>query len=788
MYRNNRMSPGIEANEFLEISYIKTIRMLLSRWYWIVISTLFGALAGTIYLYFSQPIYLADASVKFDEKKSEIAELVSVKNLFDRANRIESEKLVIRSRNVLTKAIGSLDCDVSFFTKTRFRLKDQYPNKPVNIHIIYRNWHKNSNRYFELKPISTLKYELIYKLNKTKIRKIYKYGQVIKFPDLKFIITTKEEYKQEPLIILFNDQSQLIEKISTALKIDDTPNTSLLHLKIADANPNFAVDVMNAIVTAYMDFERVQRSASALKTIDFINPLLQNLSNKVKNSAKDIQQFKEHNQILSISAAAAHNENQLAALEKEQHELNIQNQFLQFFKEDLALNQHQDELNYSLLQSTDPQLTTLINKYNELVISKKDALNLYTPASVFVRQIDNKIDAFKTAITNNISATYFSNNKTHLLLIKQCDSIREQRSGIPKKEETLIHLQSKFDINQKVYNYLAEKKLEAQISAASVISGATIIDQAVFPIEPISPNINNTYTACILSGFIVGISALFAVQTLNPYIYTKEAIEQLTEVPILGIIPQLNKTTANPLARLTSINTQRSLFSESIRYLRSNLHFIASEKDPKIVCITSEVSGEGKSFISYALACTLTSIDKRVLLIAADLRKSKLHERLGISNENGFSKYLSDQNTSEQIIFKTGIKNLDFIPSGPIPPNPSELLQKNRTADLLSEIKSRYDYIILDTAPIGLVSDAKPLLKLANVNLFILRCGFSKKGAVHTAEHLRKELNLSNVAIILNNFKADNFHSYLNNQTRKQNQQYYTGQSNRPSAKNYFES
>ena len=236
-------------------------------------------------------------------------------------------------------------------------------------------------------------------------------------------------------------------------------------------------------------------------------------------------------------------------------------------------------------------------------------------------------------------------------------------------------------------------------------------------------------------------------------------MEALTRTPIIGVIRKFPEYIDKNNRQALSLSKPKSVFAESVRSVRTNLSFMASHKKSKTICITSEVSGEGKSFVTINLAGTLALIDKKVILIAADLRKSKLHKAFGSNNKIGLSSYLSGQERLEDTIIHDDVHNIDFMPSGPVPPNPSELLHTDKMKELLNILAPRYDYVLVDTAPVGLVSDAIPLIRQSDVNLFVIRSGKSQLRAAAIPERLSREYGLSNLAIVLNAFGDDALHA-----------------------------
>jgi capsular exopolysaccharide synthesis family protein len=330
---------------------------------------------------------------------------------------------------------------------------------------------------------------------------------------------------------------------------------------------------------------------------------------------------------------------------------------------------------------------------------------------------------------------------------------------LPAAQRDLVALQRDFEINDKVYSFLSEKKLEAQISRAGILPGATVIEYAQPNYNAVSPNEHDIHRSAIILGLAIGLGLIISIRILNPYIYDKETIESLTAIPILGVIRKYPEHIDENSRQILALSKPRSIFAESVRSVRTNLSFLASEKASKIICITSEVAGEGKSFVAVNLSSTLSLIDKKVILIGADLRRSRLHKTFHVPNDKGLSNYLAHQSTLDEIILSSEQGNLDFIVSGPVPPNPSELLHSSRMIAMIAELKLRYDIIMIDTAPIGLVSDAIPLIRMSDINVFVIRSGKSKFYAATVPQRIAQEYHLDNTVIVLNAFEEDLLHS-----------------------------
>jgi len=750
----NTKQSGVPLKEF---NYLGVFETIAGRWYWVVIALCLGLISSTMYIYGALPVYIANASFKIEERRSELSELVSLRNLYDRSNKAESERFILKSRNVLLKALKAVHHDVSFYKKKGLLLRNIYPEKPFDIHVT-RPGIKSSDM-FRFKSIDRFTYKLEYSDEDEKISAIYHYGHNINTKNFHFKIT-QTGFAGSNLTYIFrlSNPDQMLRELTPKLNVEDTQNTNILSLKFAYENPHFAKDFLNAVLDQYLAFDRTQRSLSINQTEIYIGTLLQKMSRKIRASGDDIRAFKKNNKLSDNTPELTSNSKKLTEFETQKHLLGLKQLNIKQLEKHFDNSTCKEELQYGLQDLADPQFNRLTESYNVLVMKKKHLMNFYTGSAPEISRIENEIDIYSKTIKKYLHSQFLANNGATRLINKEIASIQQETNKLPLVEQQFVDLKSKFDINQKVYNYLSEKKLEAQISRESIIPAASIIDRAILPATPVSPDAAKIYGLAVLISTIIGISSIFLVHMMNPFISTRENITEHTEIPIIGTVSRhlsLSKTEKIPF-----IERPRSAFAESLRSLRSNLTFLASEKTNKAICITSEISGEGKSFIALNIAASLTLIDKKVLLIDTDMRNPIIHHFFDTTNTCGLSNYLSGQLNLTDVIKSTPVSHLDFIASGDIPPNPSELLHKPKMQILINKLALKYDFIILDSAPVGLVADAKPLMLISDINLFILRCGISVKSFATRPDILQKELKLSNFGIILNDHKEDHFNSY----------------------------
>lgn len=759
------------------IDYLKVLKILWSRWYWIAICIIISITIAYTYLWYTPKVFSTTASLKFVEEKSEITELLAVKNIYDRTNKVQTESYVIQSRDVLLNAISRLDYKISYYVKGRVRTSELYPEKPFPIEIIQQDSVNTFKDNFDIKIIDSTTFKINYQVKGKDIVKTYKYGELITLPGIQFKVTSGPLLSESEYSVRFNSKEDFIVRVASGLSMREAAKSSnVLLLTMTDRNPLFASDILNAILKEYVYFDGYRRSLSASQTIAFISDQLDFLSSQVKTSGTALEKFKLNKKILDFESAAATNSEKIYTQATQKHELKLEELGINQLQEQIRRNNNPINYNFELEGQMDALLTGLVGQLNQLLFEKEKKLAIYTPSSTIIQSFDKQINDTKKAIIANINSLKERNSRVQRYIDKQLSNSEQNLTDLSSTEQNYINLQSDFDINQKVFSYLFEKKLEAQISKAAVVAGASIVDEATPGNRLISPIPGKIYTYALLWGLGIGMGIILLVRISNPYIYDKETVESLTSIPIIGIIREFPGFIDKDNTQALSVQKPKSIFAESVRSVRTNLSFLAGEKKSKTICITSEISGEGKSFVSINLASTLALIDKKIVLIAADLRKSKLHKSFQSDNKKGLSTYLSKQDELETILVKTNNENLDFIPSGPVPPNPSELLHTDRMRDLIATLSEQYDFVLLDTAPVGLVSDSIPLIRIADINLFVIRAGISRYNAATIPDRLSGEYKLNNVVVVLNAITDDAFHSryYSSNYTGGAYQYYYS--------------
>ena len=466
-----------------------------------------------------------------------------------------------------------------------------------------------------------------------------------------------------------------------------------------------------------------------------------------------LEKFKTENPKIELSKKEYGAFYQIQKLEEEQAILKLNNKYYISLKDYLIKNDNiENILSPSSMGINDPLLNNLILElsrlYSEFEITSQNTKSIH-PA---VKSLKNQITITKGKILENIENIIISSELSLNDIENRINEFDKLINTLPESERKLVRIQRKYNLNETTYTYLLEKRAEASIAKAGNVADNKIIDKArLSSQDPISPNSRSIYIISIFFGIIIPGIWITAKDLLNDKINSKKDVKKLCDIPILGSITHNNKGT-----NLVVQNHPKSAISESLRTIRTNIQYLSSDKEQKVICVSSSISGEGKSFCSMNLSSILASTNNKTVLIGADMRKPKIFDDFELNNDTGLSSYLIGVSTLKEVTQKTNDENLDIIISGPIPPNPAELLEKKIMTDLLIELKKTYKYIIIDTPPIGLVTDGQILMNKSDINLLMVRQGYTTKQMVANINEITQKNNIKNLNIILNDVKSYN--------------------------------
>ena len=758
-------------NEFLEeyvessarIDPKKIVQVIASRWYWLAGALVVSMLVFFLFVKFTKQVYLATSTLKYNEKKTELQEISGILSQDPYSGReYITEKYAIESEGVIKDAIRRLNYPFSFFLKKNLKTYDVYPLQPIYTQVLSYDAETYNGGKFEITPDYKLVYQDEDKNEKVfdprKTRLIVVQGLIFKIDslapvrdDYEFVFNAHDNYLQDEIEEFIN-----VKEVERGLPI--------LEVSFQHHNRRFTQDFLQKLVESYEQYNLSQKRRSSDLTIDFIREQSNLYTAELQRAGKEYQDYRQKTQVVDLKSSSGQLVDQITELETQKNTYEIQRSYINLLENNLSNRFEPLSLaSIGLDNNSDQVLVGLVSKLNELLIRRKEILSAYTPNNKVSKENADEIEKLRGQILESISSQKQKNLTALNLVSQSLAQIKGRLNTLPAVERNMIYFESNLEVKKGIYSMLLEKEIEASIEKAGILPSFSILTKPDAATQ-IYPQLLRVFMICLMLGLVLGIGAIFLARYLNPKFVDIAKIGQSTKVNLLGMIGRYPEAVQNNEKGIESFLQNRSTFSESVNSIRTNLGFMNAEPSTagKLVLITSEISGEGKSFVTVNLGISLTKTNKKVLIVVSDLRRSKLHRFFNFDNKIGLSTYLSGKVPSYKDVVQTSkIKNLDFVASGPVPPNPSELIQSDKFYAMLEECRGLYDFIILDTAPIGLVSDGIPLLKKSDLTLFIIRWLYSSKDAYLLPGQIMGEYDLTNVGIIVNDFYKDDLYTSL---------------------------
>ncbi len=748
----------------------KLLKVFASRWWWIAIALAVAGSLCFLYLKLVTPQYIGTVTLKYLAKQSELDELGGRQPTFvfsTSSSEYLTEKYTVRSPEVVQNTLVKMGNPFSFYRIKDLRRVDVYPFRTLDLEILSYDAAQYQFGTFVLNEELGLSYRT--EASETTPVRLNR-AKVIQIPGLQFRvkrINTAPGYQYE---FELNDPIMLVNSYVGRIDMEETEDEMpVMNLTFTHHNYDYTKDFLRNLIEAYREYDLSQKQQSSDLTIHFIEDQVEIYSASLKEAARELEQFKQKNQLLDISSSAIEITTKVRELEQRKNELEIQKAYISMLENNMGKTfETVDYLSIGLDGTTDAVLLGLLERFNTLITQRKGLLLKYSPNSATVRNLDEELSKFRSQILDNIELQNQKNTRTLRILNDNIATLKGRFSQIPALEKNYIYLQSNFEVNQNIYSLLMNKEIESSIVRAGMLPSFRVITQLYT--DKISPNPPRVVLLFLLGGLAIGLGLVMLARNFNNTFSDISKVDQHENVGLLGIVHHFSEKVTASSQDLSLFLNDRTVFTESMSALRTRLSFAKSlvenspAKQGKLVLITSERAGEGKSFVTVNLALSLTKIGKKVVIIGADLRKSRVHLYFESGrNSKGLSTYLqADDADIAQVVNQSAVKNLDYIPAGPPPFNPGELLQKPLMDELLDYCKNTYDYVLLDTAPVGLVADNIPLLNKSDHVLFIIRWLFSNTDSYRLAGQLAEEYNLKEVKVIVNDFYPDNLHSSLN--------------------------
>ena len=559
-------------------------------------------------------------------------------------------------------------------------------------------------------------------------------------------------------IVWFESPATLANVYRSSLNVEAVEDYArVFTLSFSGYSPQQGADFLNTLMNLYIKQGMEWKSRAADNTIEFIEAQLGLISDSLRLAEKGMEDFRLNNRFVDLTLEGTLVLQRLEKFEGEKNILDMQMQYYEYLLEYLnARNDEESIISPSIMGVTDPGLASLVAEFAALQQQKVQMAFTVRENLPQVQLLTQQLEDARASLLENVHST-ISQLKLSIDNVNQRIAKVEKELGkLPGTERRLIGIQRKFDLNNSVYTYLLERRAEAGIAKASQITDNRVIDFAIVQNSArVKPNEMKNYLVALLLGLLVPMALIVIFDLMNNKIIGRHDIERITKAQIIGYISHSDYHVEDPVAEKPG-----STLAESFRAVRTSLAFYTGQTKCPVIVISSPVSGEGKTFVSVNLATIISMMNKKVLIVGLDLRKPRVHAILKAGNGHGMSQYLSGNATFDEVIVPTEIENLWFAPSGPVPPNPAELIGSPRMGEFIAQARNQFDTVIIDTPPVGIVTDALLLSQLANVTLFVVRQRYTTRGSVQLLDEIYRKGEMSNVAILVNDISASGYYGY----------------------------
>lgn len=727
----------------------KILHLILIRWYWFVLSVITAYTVSWLINRYTAPSYSVTSTLLLNEEKKSTAELlVSVLDRYSPRKNIENEMAILKSYSMAAKTLKQLGFDISYHAVGRVRESLLYPKAP-----------------FVVIPDSAVFYgtrvDVVFLPDKQcritmgdEINEVVNLGEKFSRPGFSFTVALSENTKYEEVVdkkyfFVINGFNSLVNSYKNQVSV--VPNEkrgTVLTLSLSGESPQKAADYLNALMDVYIQNGLDEKNQTSINTIQFIDEQFGYVTDSLKRTEDALQEFRLNNKSFNFSQEGNTVLNKLSELQSEKWRIKTQVNYYEYLQKYIDGEQDLNRIVVpSIVDVSDPVLNSLVGDLIQLNADKAlMSMDSDPQKNPLFRSLNVRLNSILSALRENIkqliaSATVSLNN-----IEESISSVEQELLKLPVTERRLLTIQREYTLNSETYNFLLKKRADAAISKASNVADNKVLDYAMAQnAVKIAPKTVKNNLIAIALGLLIPLAIIFITDFFNQTITDLKEIKNSTTIPIIGMIGHNNKDSDIPVAE-----NPASPLSESFRALRTNLHYILRDKESKIINITSTVSGEGKTFIAANLATMIAHSGKKVLLMGLDLRKSRVSRIFNINSHEGISTYLIGDTGYEDLIRPTNINNLYVAPSGPVPPNPAELIETPEMRQLLEMCCADFDFVVIDTPPIAVVVDSMLLARFADVNLFIVRQNTSSKDSILLANDLKQHTEIKGLGIVVN--------------------------------------
>ncbi|MDC2014885.1 polysaccharide biosynthesis tyrosine autokinase [Bacteroides thetaiotaomicron] len=756
-----------------EIDIQELLFKYLIHWPWFVGAVIVCLIAAYVYLYVATPVYNISATVLIkDDKKggnsNNVAGLdeLGLSGLITSSQSIDNEIEVLRSKTLVKEVVNYLNLYVTYQDDDQIPSKELYKTSPVQVSMIPQEAEKlKENIIIEMvvQPQGSL--DVNVKMEDKEIQKHFEklpailptdQGTLSFFQATDSISSKKNEEVSSPVQDVRHITATISQPMNVArgycenLSIEPTSKTtSVVTVSLKNSSLQRGQDFINQLLEMYNRNTNNDKNEIAQKTAEFIDERIGIISKELGSTEADLETFKRDAGITDLSSDAQIALTGNAEYEKKQVENRTQISLVEDLKKYLGHNEY--EILPSNVGLKDITLAAQIDRYNEMLIERKRLLRTSTENNPAIINLDTSIRATKANVQATLEGTLQGLFITKADLDREAKRYMRRISDAPGQERQYVSIARQQEIKAGLYLMLLQKREENAIMLAATANNAKIIDDAIADVIPVSPKRSIIYLAALCLGIAIPVVVIFLIDLTKFKIEGRADVEKLTSVPVVGDIPLTDEKNTKD-GSIAVFENQNNLMSETFRNIRTNIQFML-QNDKKVILVTSTVSGEGKSFTSANLAISLSLLGKKVVIVGLDIRKPGLNKVFNLSSkEKGITQYFANPEMDLMSLVQSSDvnKNLYILPGGTVPPNPTELLARDGLDKAIEILKKNFDYVILDTAPIGMVTDTLLIGRVADLSAYVCRADYTHKAEYTLINELFHEQKLPNLCTIIN--------------------------------------
>jgi tyrosine-protein kinase Etk/Wzc len=738
--------------------FISHLTKYVKNWYFFVIMLMISVGAAYLYLECTVPLYKVTSTLQIQEdtkgdglfKGTAFSDL----NMFKTSKTVDNEMEVLRSRDLIYTVLSKVGFETKYYYQNIFRDQELYGNSlPLKVKLI-----RISTQGYKRKITLSILNDQEFLLTDENSSQSYKFDQNVrgKGYEIKVSKGPAFEISGEPVHIQFINLYRAAEAYSmaglTILPVIKDANTIVLSL--LDPIPDRGIEILNTLINTY-NMENVRsKNIMALNTIRFIDNKLKYLTKDLSGVEQEVQHYKQSNSVTELATDAQMNLQNSGVYNQQLAASEVQLNLVESITGYLQNSNGSFDMVPTTLGLKDPTLQGLTERYNSLQLERERLLRTTNVNNPLVQNITAQLQSIKSNLLENLSMI-----KRGLVVEKNSLNSKSQLyeaklKNVPAIERGLIERGREQGVRTTLYQYLLQKREETELSLSATIPSSIIIDKPAYNGVPAKPKVQLIYMLSIILGLVLPVSVIYGRDKLNAKVNDILDVEHLN-----GNIKILGELSHKRIGESIVVHRDKSTtISELFRYIRSNLHFMDVNKSNKVFLVTSSTKGEGKTFFCANLGITLSLIDKKVVLLEFDLRKPDLMNSMSLTSEIGLSEYLADDKLQldDILIPSAAADSLFVIGCGKIPENPSELLMGDRLNSLFEELRAKFDYIIVDTSPVGYVADAFSLAPFSDASIYLVRYNYTDKRELGIFEDICEHNRLKNPMLVFNDAKKGN--------------------------------